>query len=98
MRSLSFLKVNNDLPFEELLMHQAYRKGENCFNGLALEISAVISFAFHLSVPFQIHHKSVKSFGEQEQPQEGADLGQHLLPAVLDFAKVIFALGSLIPP
>lgn len=98
MRLLSFLKVNDDLPFDELLMHQAYRKGENCFNGLALEISAIISFPFHLSVRFQIQHKSVKSLGTQEQPQEGADLGRHLLPAVSDFARVIFALGSVIPP
>ena len=94
---LSFLKVNSDLPFEELLMHQAYRKRENGFNGLALEIATIISFPFHLSVPFH-SHKSVKSLGEQKQPQEGADLGRHLPPAVLDFARVIFALGSLIPP
>ena len=94
---LSFLKVNSDIPFEELFMHQAYRKREKGINGLALEIAAIISFPFHLSVPFH-SHKSVKSLGEQKQPQEGADLGRHLPPAVLDFARVIFALGSLIPP
>lgn len=44
-----------DLPFEELFMHQAFRKGENYFNDLALEISTIICLPFHLSTPFQIH-------------------------------------------